>query len=484
MATTSISLTIYDDFLIPRTVVASNIVVDIDATYIYIDGVGDVFGASNLGPGAGVFAQKNAGILEFKSLVAGSYIGITSNNTTITFNSTSIGINGTNLGGDTNAVFVQNNAGTLEFRTVIAGTNVNIAQTDTTLVINISADVDVSATNLGAGAGVFATDIGNSLYFRSLVGGSYLSITSDSTTITLNSTGTVLGGANLGGDTNAVFVQNNAGTLEFRTIIAGTNVNIAQTDTTLVVNISADVDVSATNLGAGAGVFATDVGNSLYFRSLVGGSYVSITSDSTTITLNASNVVTSATGMPFNTLTGGVLVFKDVIGGSNITVASTQTTLTISSQATQQAAVYGVSYGLGTAYNAGTNLYLQFNSSQSTTNPHAAFLINKPTTLMGLSVALNNHFTPITIGAADTTIFTLGYVAAGDANSSANFTPFAGGPQITWDDTLDQTWPVSHATNLNLAAAVGDRVYVQVQGGANVNGLVYGLDWSLWYANP
>lgn len=51
-------------------------------------GGGEVNTASNLGAGEGVFAQKNVADLEFKSLVAGTNIDITSDSNTITIDNT------------------------------------------------------------------------------------------------------------------------------------------------------------------------------------------------------------------------------------------------------------------------------------------------------------------------------------------------------------------------------------------------------------
>lgn len=49
--------------------------------------VNDTVSATNLGSGTGVFAQKNANAFEFKSLVAGGGVTISSNGTTITIES-------------------------------------------------------------------------------------------------------------------------------------------------------------------------------------------------------------------------------------------------------------------------------------------------------------------------------------------------------------------------------------------------------------
>jgi hypothetical protein len=88
-------------------------------------------------------------------------------------------------------VFKQNNAGVLEFRTLVAGTGVTISELTNAVQIDASGaggGEDNTASNLGTGAGVYATKSGVDLQFKSLVMGSGVTITETATEITINST--------------------------------------------------------------------------------------------------------------------------------------------------------------------------------------------------------------------------------------------------------------------------------------------------------
>ncbi len=76
----------------------------------------------------------------------------------------------------------------LEFKSLVAGTNVSLSSTATEITIDASASGEVNtASNLGTGSGVYATKIGSDLQFKSLVAGTNVSISSTSNEITINS---------------------------------------------------------------------------------------------------------------------------------------------------------------------------------------------------------------------------------------------------------------------------------------------------------
>jgi len=123
--------------------------------------------ASNLGSGHGIFASEVGNDLQFKSLVAGGNVTITSNATTITINSTASGGGGesntaSNVGGGS-GWFKQKTGVDLEFRSVIAGSGINI--TDTTDDYTISANkigqdiAEVSFSNTKTNIGTTYVDI-------------------------------------------------------------------------------------------------------------------------------------------------------------------------------------------------------------------------------------------------------------------------------------------------------------------------------------
>jgi hypothetical protein len=415
---------------------SSFISVSSDNTTVTINATNVVVGAANVGSGQGIFNLNNAGTLEFQSLLGGSYVSLSSDGSTITVNASNVVVGATNIAGpNSGAVFSSLSLdGALQLRNIAGGSYVDVRQDNTNIYIDVSSAINTTAQNLGAGVGLYATDIANVLYFKSIAAGSsFISVSFDNTTVTINATNVVVGAANVGSG-QGIFNINNAGTLEF--------------------------------------------------QSLLGGSYVSFTSNGSTITVNSTNVVIGATNVGsgsqvFNINDNGVLEFKSIQGGTNISVTDDGTTITVSSQTTNDAVVFGTCNDIG---NDAVGIdYLRFDGSPATNQPHTPLLLNKPITLTGMSASLHSLFTPISISATQTMIFTIGFIAAGLAPNSSNFTAYPGAPHLSWTSAQDGTFAVSYNTNLNIACAFGDRVYVQAQGAANVTGLTFGVDWSLWY---
>jgi hypothetical protein len=110
---------------------------------LYIDhliagGAGEVNTASNLGAGSGTFASKVGADLQFKSLVAGSNVSLSSTATEITIAATDTGEVNTasNVGASGTGVFYQKSGVDLQFKKLIAGTNVTITDNGTTITVD------------------------------------------------------------------------------------------------------------------------------------------------------------------------------------------------------------------------------------------------------------------------------------------------------------------------------------------------------------
>ena len=96
---------------------------------------------------------------------------------------------GANIGSGI-GVFAQKNGVNLEFKSLIAGTNMTITSTADEITFDASGgsgEVN-TASNLGAGEGVFAQKIAQDLEFKSLVAGSGISLASTATELTVTST--------------------------------------------------------------------------------------------------------------------------------------------------------------------------------------------------------------------------------------------------------------------------------------------------------
>lgn len=215
-------------------------------------GGGEINTASNVGAGEGVFKQKVAEDLEFKSLVAGTNVSLISDADTITISSTDTGEVNTasNIGGG-DGIFKQKTGTDLEFKSIVAGTNVSVVSGTDTLTINASDSGEVNtASNVGGGSGLFKQKTGVDLEFKTLVAGTNISFVDGPLldTITINATG---GGS---GEVN-----------------------------------------TASNVGTGEGLFKQKVGTDLQFKSITAGENVSIVSGTDSVTISAQPTVTTLT---------------------------------------------------------------------------------------------------------------------------------------------------------------------------------------------
>ncbi len=100
-------------------------------------GGGEVNTASNVGGGSGVFKQKTGVDLELRSMVAGSNITITSTADEITFDASggSGEVNTASNLGAGEGVFAQKTAQDLEFKSLVAGSGISLASTATELTV-------------------------------------------------------------------------------------------------------------------------------------------------------------------------------------------------------------------------------------------------------------------------------------------------------------------------------------------------------------
>ena len=209
-------------------------------------GSGETNTASNLGAGQGVFAQKSGVDLQFKSIVAGTNVSLAADANTITINAAgAAGETNTasNLGGSGEGIFAQKSSVDLQFKELIAGTNVSLSSDATGITINAAGAAGESntASNLGAGEGLFTTKSGVDLPFKSLVAGTNVSLSSDANTVTINASGAAgetNTGSNLGTGEGEVFKQKNGVDFEHRTLRAGTNVTISQDANEITINSS------------------------------------------------------------------------------------------------------------------------------------------------------------------------------------------------------------------------------------------------------
>jgi len=326
----------------------TNVTLTSDADSITIDAssAGEANTASNLGAGEGVFAQKTGVDLEFKSLVAGTNVALTSDATSITIDASSAGEANTasNIGGG-EEVFAQKVGVDLEFKTLIAGTNVTLTSDADSITIDASGAGEANtASNIGTGDGVFAQKNGVDLEFKSLVGGTNIILTPDADSITIDASGEANSAANIGTG-EGIYAQKNGATLEFKSLVAGTNVVLTSSADSITIDASGAGEANtASNLGLGEGVFAQKTGVDLEFKSFVAGTNVTLTSDANSITIDATDTGESNTASNIGTgegifaqKTGIDLEFKTLVAGTNVTLTSGTDIITIDASSAGEA---------------------------------------------------------------------------------------------------------------------------------------------------
>jgi len=261
--------------------------------------------------------------------------------------------NGENLGTGSQ-VFIQKDAQrNLEFRTLIGGSGVEITTSGNTIRFDneLSDDFDKlntdwenasgafikTASNQGIGKDVFAQKVGQDLQFRRLLQGSGIIITPSGNTLRVdnmlvddliltdirlddlrtdfdNASGIwVKNGENLGTG-KQIFVQKDSDkNLEFRTLIGGSGIEISTSGNTLrfdneiiddfnelqndFASASGNFVKTASNVGSsGIGIFKQKVGSDLQFKKLVDGSGISlIESDNSIRIYNQEEIVVKHT---------------------------------------------------------------------------------------------------------------------------------------------------------------------------------------------
>ncbi len=450
----------------------SNVTLSVSDTTITINSSGEENTGSNTGTGSSVFKQKSANDLEFRKLNAGSGIIVTQNSDDITITSvvTSAGeVNTASNLGAGSGIFAQKNVADLEFKSLIGGTNVNLSSDANTITIDATDTGEVNTvSNLGTGEGLFVQKSGVDFEFKSLVGGIDTDISSAANELTLNhvrnkdrlvkpeinsttdlktiptinedprsiiiyrggignvtnvyelTTGTDAESipdivrpndyaastnekvwrlapsgefntaSNLGASGSSIFAQKSGVDLQFRKLIGGTNVTLTENTNDITIDATGGSGESntASNLGAGTGVFAQKNGIDLEFKSIVSGSGINITSNADTITITNSSIGEANTGSNLGAGSGvfaqksGVdFEFKSIVGGTGINVTSDANTVTINNASLGETntasnlgageGVFGSKSGVDLRFKsivAGTNISLSSDANELTIN--------------------------------------------------------------------------------------------------------------------
>ena len=151
---------------------------------------GFITSATSLGTGEDVYKQETSGALQFRSVLAGSGITLTTGANEITIATSGANTSAVNIGTGT-GIFTSKSGDNIQLRSLKTGTgniNLTVAASGAGNEIEFVNTAEINtASNLGAGTGVFAQKSTYDLQFKSIVAGSNITVTNNSTTVTIAS---------------------------------------------------------------------------------------------------------------------------------------------------------------------------------------------------------------------------------------------------------------------------------------------------------
>jgi hypothetical protein len=202
-----------------------------------------VTGATNLGDGDGLFAAIDDGTLGFRSLEGGNNVSLNQRDDELVIeaNDSDTNNDGTNLGSGT-GLYNGRDGSTLEFRSLVGGTNVTLSTSNGEVTVDASGSGEANtASNVGTGSEWFKQKSGTDLEFRTLTTQGALTATQNTDTVAIGGpwangdgddlleprSGTSYKGIDLSGVTGAQVVTPWVGTSTATTLEAYVNGTVA-----------------------------------------------------------------------------------------------------------------------------------------------------------------------------------------------------------------------------------------------------------------
>jgi hypothetical protein len=244
--------------------------------------------------GEGLFITKNSNVLRFKNIVAGTNVELTSAASTLTIAASIVGGAGENNTasnrGAGEGVFVAKSSVSLEFKSLVAGTAIELSSDSSEITIaasNLSSQmaaaqsaiVVLEASAIFSGSNAAATGEGlvigasnNVMRFKNLVAGDNIILTAGASTLTISSLNT--------GSAGGASVLNDLADVDI-TSVASNDFLFYNGGTGNWENRPTVSTVDAANAGAtGEGLFINKVSDTLRFKNITGGAGIEVTSAS------------------------------------------------------------------------------------------------------------------------------------------------------------------------------------------------------------
>jgi uncharacterized protein (DUF2345 family) len=311
----------------------------------------------------------------FKTLLAGVGISLTSDNNSITLNSTGISaITQNNIGVGTVLLSDPGTDSSFSFKSINTGSHLSLNDDGSTITINTDLTGNITQNNLGLGEPIIQTPgTSNTFGIKSLIAGSNILLTSDLNTITIASDDNITQN-NLGAGQHILSNPGTSNTFSYKSINAGSNMVVTSDANNITISNGLTGNITQSNLGAGTPILSNPgVDNSFAFKSLVAGTNVTIASDVNTITINGSDYITQnnlGTGEVILSNTGldSTFNFKTIKQGNNMVLSSTANELTISTTLTGDITLSNLGAGEQIIADPGTNDHYNVKSLVAGTN--------------------------------------------------------------------------------------------------------------------
>lgn len=286
------------------------------------EGESILYDCDNNGAGIGIYSGTNStpglDTFEFKSLVAGSNVNLTSDADTITISSTDTGVSTLNNVGGFAAVGQSISGSTLNLRTLQGGPGITTTQNAND--VTIANTGLLTATNIGPGAGIIPIPIvGGNLQVRSFVGTAAVNVSQTANTINISSPVNTL--TSLPGGQSLIGTALPTATL--RSLIGGVGISLASSTNNITINNTQTPTNTVTNLGAAAEVLIDVLAGSVRARTLISQGYALVNQSGDNITIGARGPLNIGSGeFIYAGNVGFDNQYKSLLANGNIQVTS------------------------------------------------------------------------------------------------------------------------------------------------------------------